>query len=334
VGKGRNVSALDLQTEHWPFKEPFHITDYVFTNADVLVATVRDGAFTGRGEACGVYYRDETLESMERQVAEVAPAVRDGIDREALRSLAPPGGARNALDCALWDLDAKRAGKPAWVLAGLPQPKPLRTTFTVGAAAPDEMAKVAKSYKGARAIKLKLTRDDPGRCLRAVRAARPDVWIGVDANQGLSRAMLEKLIPVFRETDVGLIEQPFPVGQDAELDGLNCPIPIAADESVQKLSDLKSLSGRYDVINIKLDKCGGLTEGLAMAREARRLGMKVMVGCMSGTSLAMAPAFLLGQLCDFVDLDSPIFLARDRDRPALYENGEVFCPEELWGGAS
>ncbi len=326
------MPALDLQTELWPLKEPFRITNYTFTNADVLVATVRDGKFSGRGEASGVYYHSETLDALKRQLAEVAPAIKDGIDRESLRALLPPGGARNALDCALWDLEAKRSGTPAWALANLTKPRPLLTTFTIGAGSPDEMAKAAKTFGAARAIKMKLTQDSPENCIRAVRAARPDVWIGVDANQGFSRAALETLIPVLREADVGLIEQPFPVGDDAELDGLQCPILIAADESVQSLADLQAMAGRYDVINIKLDKCGGLTEGLAMAREARRLGMKVMVGCMSGTSLAMAPAFLLGQLCDFVDLDSPVFLARDREHPARYENGEVFCSEELWGG--
>jgi L-alanine-DL-glutamate epimerase-like enolase superfamily enzyme len=326
--------TLDVGTEVWPLREPFRITNYVFTNADVLTATVRDGDLGGRGEASGVYYHHEMLESMQRQIAEIAPAFKDDIGRETLRTIMPPGGARNALDCALWDLESKRTGKPAWTLAGLPQPKPLLTTFTIGAGSPDEMARAAKTYTSARAIKMKLTRDEPEACLRAVRSARPDVWIGVDANQGFSRNQLEKLMPVFLETDVGLIEQPFPVGNDEELDGLNSSIPIAADESIQELADLKSLAGRYDVINIKLDKCGGLTEGLAMAREARGLGMKVMVGCMNGTSLAMAPAFLLGQLCDFVDLDSPVFLARDRDHPAQYENGEVFCPEALWGGTA
>jgi L-Ala-D/L-Glu epimerase len=332
--RGNIVPALKIQTESWPFKEPFRITNHVFTETDVLVVTLRDGEAVGRGEASGVYYRHETPFSMTLQVEQVRVTIENGIDRETLRGLLPAGGARNVLDCALWDLAAKREGKPAWALAGISTPRPIVTTFTVGAGSPDEMAKTAKTYEGARAIKLKLTPDDPAACVRAVRAARPDVWLGVDANQGFTRASLETLIPALREADVGLIEQPLPVGHDADLDGLKCAIPIAADESAQSTADLQSMVGRYDVINIKLDKCGGLTEGLAMAREARRLGFKVMVGCMAGTSLAMAPAFLLGQLCEFVDLDAPNFLAEDRENAALYVHGEMFCSESVWGGVA
>jgi len=167
-----------------------------------------------------------------------------------------------------------------------------------------------------------------------VREARPDVWLGVDANRGFTRSSLETLMPVLKECDVSLIEQPFALGHDGDLDGFAHQIPIAADESVQSAADFPALVGRYDAINIKLDKCGGLTEGLHMAHEARRLGFKVMVGCMSGTSLAMAPAFVLGQLCDFVDLDAPVFLARDRANAARYAHGELFCSEELWGGSA
>jgi L-alanine-DL-glutamate epimerase-like enolase superfamily enzyme len=213
-------------------------------------------------------------------------------------------------------------------------PRPLTTTFTIGADTPAAMARAALDYESASAIKLKLTGDDPIGCVRAVRAARPDVWLGVDANQGLTRASLERMLPALAEAGVELIEQPLPVGEDAALAGLGSPIAIAADESVQGLASLPALVTRYDVVNIKLDKCGGLTEGLAMAREARRLGLRVMVGCMSGTSLAMAPAFVLGQVCDLVDLDGPTFLSADRARPATYADGQIWCPEGLWGGAT
>src|SRR5271170_1310619 len=321
---------LAVRVEKWPYVTPFHITDYVFTGAEVVVVTLDDGDLIGRGEGDGVYYRGETPESMVHDIESVRGAIEDGANREALQSLLPAGGARNALDCALWDLDAKRAGKPAWQLAGLPAPRPILTTFTVGAGTPEEMAQAAKAYVGARAIKVKLTPDNTAECIRAVRAARPDVWLGVDANRGFTRASLESLLPVLREADVSLIEQPFALGHDSDLEGFQCGIPVAADESLQTSADLKAMVGRYDAINIKLDKCGGLTEGLEMAREARKLGFKVMVGCMSGTSLAMAPAFLVGQLCDFVDLDAPNFLARDRAHAALYANGEVFCSETLW----
>jgi L-alanine-DL-glutamate epimerase-like enolase superfamily enzyme len=323
---------LELKTEVWPYATPFRITNYVFTDAEVLVAQLTDGDLVGRGEASGVYYRNETPASMMAQIEAVRAAIEAGLDRHALLDLLPAGGARNAVDAALWDLQAKRVGGTVWRLAGAPRPKPLTTTFTVGAGSPDEMAQAATAYGSAKAIKLKLTAADPAACVRAVRAARPDAWLGVDANQGFSRAALEKALPAMVEAGVAMIEQPVPVGHDAELDGLNSPIPIAADESVRSLEQLPALVGRYDIVNIKLDKCGGLTEGLAMAREARKLGLKVMVGCMSGTSLAIAPAFVLGQICDFIDLDGPTFLAADREVAALYANGDVWCPEDLWGG--
>jgi len=323
---------LTTRVEKWPYVSPFRITDHVFTSAEVVVVTLEDESGIGRGEADGVYYHDETPESIVGEIESVRGAVEEGIDRESLRHLLPPGGARNGLDCALWDLEAKRSGKPAWQIAGIPKPRPLLTTFTVSAGTPDEMAKAAKDYTRVRAIKVKLTRDDPADCVRAVRAARPDVWLGVDANQAFDRPSLERLIPVLKEADVSLIEQPFAIGCDADLDGLSCPIPIAADESLQSLADVEAMADHYGAINIKLDKCGGLTEGLAMAGKARRAGLKVMVGCMAGTSLAMAPAFLLGQLCDLVDLDAPNFLARDREHAARYANGELYCSDSLWGG--
>jgi L-alanine-DL-glutamate epimerase-like enolase superfamily enzyme len=322
---------LELRTETWPYATAFRITNYVFTHAQVLVARLSDGGLSGEGEAGGVYYHGETADGLVAQIEDVRGRIERGIDREALRELLPPGGARNALDAALWDLEAKRTGTPVWKLAGAPAPRPLITTFTVSAGTPEEMAAAARAYDGARAIKLKLTHEDPGACVRAVRAARPDVWLGVDANQGLSRASLEAILPDMVEARVELIEQPVPVGEDVTLAGLNSPIPLAADESVQDLADLPGLVGLYDVVNIKLDKSGGLTEGLAMAREARRLGLKVMVGCMSGTSLSMGPAFVLAQVCDFVDLDGPVFLSSDRPTPATYADGAIWCPPDLWG---
>ncbi|HUO11862.1 MAG TPA: dipeptide epimerase [Caulobacteraceae bacterium] len=323
---------LEVRAERWDYATPFRITDYVFTAAEVLVVSLHDGDAVGRGEAGGVYYRGDTVQSMTRHIEAFRGPIEAGVDREALRRLMPPGGARNAVDAALWDLEAKRRDEPVWRIAGAPQPRPLRTTFTISAGPPDEMAAAAVAYgANATAIKVKLTDEDPGGCVRAVRAARPDVWLGVDANQALTRSSLEQLLPDLVAARIQLIEQPVAIGDDASLDGLASPIDLAADESVQGLSDLASLVGRYDVVNIKLDKCGGLTEGLAMAREARRLGLKVMVGCMSGTSLSMAPAFVLGQLCDLVDLDGPTFLASDREAPAIYEHGTIWCPDALWG---
>ena len=323
---------LTVRTESWPYAAPFRITGYVFETAEVVTAELTDGEVTGVGEASGVYYRGETAAGLRAEIEAVKPFVEAGIDREGLRALLPAGGARNALDAALWDLEAKRAGVPVWALVGLTAVRPLVTTLTVSAGTPAETAQAALAWSAARAIKLKLTPEDPAACVAAVRAARPDVWLGVDANQGFDRASLEALLPALVEARVAVIEQPLPMGEDVQLEGLNSPIDIAADESAQSLEDVATLVGRYDIINLKLDKCGGLTEGLAMAAEARRLGLKVMVGCMSGTSLAMAPAFVLGQLADIVDLDSPLFLTRDRRPPAAYDGGRILCPPELWGG--
>jgi L-alanine-DL-glutamate epimerase-like enolase superfamily enzyme len=236
------------------------------------------------------------------------------------------------LDCALWDLEARLGGGHVWQMAGLDTPRPLLTTFTCGAAEPEKMASTAVGYVNARAIKLKLTGEpiDAER-VRAVREARSDAWLGVDANRGFTRDSLEQLMPVLVDARVSLIEQPFPIGEDALLDGFRSSIPMAADESVQTLADIPGLVGRYQVVNIKLDKCGGLTEGLAMARAARELGLDPMVGNMMGTSLGMAPAFLVGQLCKVVDLDGPIFLKSDRPNAVQYSDGLITCPQRLWG---
>ncbi len=326
--------GVTVGVETWPFDKPFRISGVTWSEMRSLLVNLDSGAAIGRGEAQGVYYRNETPESMIDQLAAIQDEVAAGLDRDALRDLLPPGGARNALDCALWELESHRTGQPVCVLAGIERTRPLVTTWTIGADAPDVMARDAMAYAAAKAIKLKLTGDGlDGDRVRAVRAARPDVWLGVDANQGLDRAGLEALIPVFVDAGVSLIEQPLPVGRDAELDGLDCPIPLAADESVQGLADLPALQGRYDVVNIKLDKCGGLTEGLAMARAAPDFGLKIMVGNMCGTSLAMAPSFVLGQLCDVVDLDGPLLLGRDRSIAVSYNDGLVDCPDGLWGAA-
>ena len=326
---------LQIDVEKLRLAAPFRISGYVFEVQDVVVATLVDGAHRGRGEASGVYYLNDSAEKMIAAIAAVRAEIEQGVDRAGLQKLLPPGGARNALDCALWDLDSLRTGVPAWQLAGLPPPKPLLTTFTLGAEHPEVMAAGAKKFAQARALKLKLTGQldlDIAR-VRAVRAARPDVWMGVDANQGYSIEMLPALIDVLVAQNVALLEQPLKRGREADLDGFQSKVPIAADESALSMEDLPGLAGRFQVVNIKLDKCGGLTEGLAMAHEARRLGLKVMVGNMVGSSLAMAPAFVLGQLCDVVDLDGPIFLAHDRTPSITYAEGNVWSGEEVWGGA-
>jgi L-alanine-DL-glutamate epimerase-like enolase superfamily enzyme len=324
---------MGVAVEKLRLAAPFRISGFVFEEQEVIVVTLDDGEHGGRGEASGVYYLNDSAPAMEAAIEGARSDIEAGIDRAALQSLLPPGGARNAVDCALWELDARRSGIPVWKLAELPPPKALVTTFTLGADDPAAMASGARKYAQARSLKLKLTGDlelDSAR-VRAVRAARPDVWMGVDANQGYSIEALDSLIDMLIAAHVALLEQPLRRGREADLAGYASRIPIAADESALSLVDLAGLKGRFDMVNIKLDKCGGLTEGLAMARAARRLGLKVMVGNMVGTSLAMAPAFVLGQLCDVVDLDGPIFLAQDRTPGMTYVNGAAWCGDDVWG---
>lgn len=325
---------LQAKLKSWAIKAPVHITGYTFTAFDALTVELSDEqGLTGRGEAQGVYYHQDTPVTMLAQIETLRAQVEAGITREALQQLLPPGGARNVLDCALWDIEAKRASQPVWQLAGLEPPKPLLTTYTLGAEDPERMAERASAYTQARAIKLKLTDDDRNaERVTAVREARPDVWLMVDANQGFTRESFARLLPTLVEGRVDLVEQPFPVGREAWLDGLERTVRLAADESVQDRSDLAKMVGRVDVINIKLDKCGGLTEALAVASEARRLGFELMVGNMGGSSLAMAPAFVVGQLCDVVDLDGPIILIDDYTPSAVYGEGSIWCPDAVWGG--
>lgn len=327
---------LSVTRELIPLSAPFTITGYTFTDMAAVVAQVSERGAAGSGEAAGVYYLGDDVERMSDAIEHVRPDIEAGIDRESLRRLLPPGGARNALDCALWDLEAKRLRQPAWRIAGLERPRPLLTTFTIPANDPGAMAEQAIGYAQAKSLKLKLTGELPldAERVRAVRKARSDAWIGVDANQGFDAASLSALMPDLIACKVKLVEQPFARGREAELDNFRCPIPVAADESVQGIADIEPLVGRFDIVNIKLDKCGGLTEGLAMVAEARRLGLGVMVGNMVGTSLAMAPAWILGQLCDINDLDGTLFISRDREPAMAFENGKVSYPDRGWGAAA
>jgi L-Ala-D/L-Glu epimerase / N-acetyl-D-glutamate racemase len=319
--------------EALPLRAPFRIAGFTFTEIPVLVVELVEDGRRGRGEAAGVYYLDDQPAGMARTLEGFRSAIEAGISRAELRSLMPVGGARNAVDCALWDLEAKRTGEPVWKLAGLDCNIPLTTTFTLGAEDPAAMADSARAQRGATALKLKLSGEialDIER-VRQVRAARPDVWLGVDANQAFTLDSLSDLLPVLVDTRVLLIEQPLARGREADLDAFNSPIPLAADESVQGLADIENLLGRFDVVNIKLDKCGGLTEALMMVEAARRYGLQVMVGNMVGSSLAMAPAFVVGQLCDIIDLDGPTFLVADREPAVIYRDGTIWCPQEIWG---
>ncbi len=325
--------TLDAATETLRLAEPFRISGHVFDTADVLTVTISDGEHRGIGEGGGVYYLGDDLPHMLDEIERTRAAIEAGPTREKLRSILPPGGARNAVDAALWDLESKWTGQPVWRLAGVPEPRPIVTTFTVSAGTPSAMAAKARSYAQARSIKMKLTGElelDIAR-VRAVRAAREDVWLGVDGNQGFAIGDLPRLVEVLVEARVALLEQPLARGRESDLEGLASPVPIAGDESLLSLADLVAAPGRFEVVNIKLDKCGGLTEGLLMVAEARRLGLGVMVGTMVGTSLATAPGFVLGQVCDLVDLDGPTFLARDRTPSVIYVDGELWSGPEVWG---
>jgi len=324
---------MHVAVEKLRLAKPFRISGFVFETQDAVVVTLDDGTHRGIGEASGVYYLGDTAETMVAAIEAQRAAIEDGADRIALQRLMPPGGARNAIDCAFWDIEAQRKGRDVWELAGLPSIRPLVTTFTLGADDPTVMAEGARAFAGATALKMKLTGDldiDIER-VRAVRAARPEPWLGVDANQGYDIATLDKLMPALVDAHVSLLEQPIRRGREADLDGYRSPIPVAADESCLSLAEIPNVAKRFNVINIKLDKCGGLTEALAMAHDARQLGLGVMVGNMVGTSLAMAPAFVVGQLCDIVDLDGPIFLAADREPGLTYERGTVWCGRNVWG---
>jgi L-alanine-DL-glutamate epimerase-like enolase superfamily enzyme len=326
--------TLDIASETLRLAQPFRIAGHVFDSSEIIVVTLSDGRAKGRGEASGVFFLGETVDGMRAQIEAVRAAIEAGPTREALRFILPPGGARNAIDCALWELEAGRTGQPVWRLAGLDAPRPLRTTFTLGADAPEAMAQGAVRYAQARSIKIKLTGDlalDQAR-VRAIRAARPEAWLGVDGNQGFVRAQMDDLVATLVQERVSLLEQPLKRGCEAELEGFDSAVPIAGDESVVSLPDVAAAVGRFQVINIKLDKCGGLTEGLLMAAKARRLGLGVMVGTMVGTSLATGPGFVLGQVCDLVDLDGPIFLAKDRVPSVVYRDGTIWADDGVWGG--
>jgi L-Ala-D/L-Glu epimerase len=319
--------------ERWELVEPFVTARDSYTHVPVLVVRLTGpGGHRGWAEAAGVDYDGETPASMAAQVAAVRGVLHDRLTGTELLELLPAGGARNAVDCALWDLRAKESGRPAWKLAGLPAPHPVTTAFTIGLGDEPEVRRKAREARDYPLLKLKVDAQrhvDLVHCVRDVHAA---ARIIVDANQSWTRELLEQLLPQLHELGVELVEQPVRRGDDATLDGLRSPIPVAADESCTDRHSLAGLAGRYQSVNIKLDKCGGLTEALAMCAEARRLGLGLMVGNMCGTSLAMAPGFLVAQVCAVTDLDGPLLQRRDRRHPIRFERGVMHAPEPaLWG---
>jgi L-alanine-DL-glutamate epimerase-like enolase superfamily enzyme len=324
------MREVTFTTEPWTMKTPFRITGHTFSEAQLLYVTIAERGARGHGEAAGVYYLGENGDSMLAQAESVRDALEHGADRARLRELLPAGGARNAIDCALWDLQAKSEGKSIWELTGL-QPGKTITVLTIGIGTPQEMAATARTLDTTR-IKVKLDGDLPLERIAAVRAARPDAEIVVDVNQGWSFEQLVAVAPQLKELGVAMIEQPLPRGGDAALEGYEPPIPLCADESCLHTGEFEQALRRYQMINIKLDKTGGLTEALKLAGMAQSWGVGLMVGNMMGTSLAMAPAFVIAQLCRFVDLDGALFLTRDRDHPMVYAGGVVSPPgRALWG---
>jgi L-alanine-DL-glutamate epimerase-like enolase superfamily enzyme len=291
-----------------------------------------EDGFVGRGEAQGVFYLDETAESIFEQAHAVAAEIRKGISRRELQDLLPAGGARNAIDCAMWDLECKKAGKTIWQLTGI-NPKPVTTVYTIGLEdSPEAMAAKAAAAMDAPILKIKLSNHMPYEKLAAIRAARPDAELVVDANQGWDFELMKEVLPKCVDLNLAMLEQPLARGGDDMLEGFESPITLAADESCLHTGELETAARRYSMINIKLDKTGGLTEGLRLARAAKEKGCKLMVGNMMGTSLSMAPSFVVAQLCDFVDIDGPLLLKYDYPHALKYNRGVVKgFDSKLWG---
>ncbi|MEM6683461.1 MAG: N-acetyl-D-Glu racemase DgcA [Pseudomonadota bacterium] len=323
---------VDLALETWQLKRPFSITGKTMTHVELLIATIEEDGHCGRGEAAGIFYLGETGESMAAQAKGVAQAIESGATRQDLVALLPNGGARNALDCALWDLDAKHQGKSIWNSLGL-VPNTKHTVMTIGIDTPERMAKFAASYENHPVLKIKLDGHAPLARLSAVRTARPDAALIVDANQGFDAVQLQDLIQPFAELNIAMLEQPLPRGADDALLELDCPFPLCADESCLDLDALEIAAQRYQMINIKLDKTGGLTHALALTHAAKAKGLGLMVGNMHGTSLAMAPAFIIAQYSDFVDLDGPLLLKQDRSATLDYAGSKITWPDTagFWG---
>ncbi len=324
--------TLQIETRTWPLTEPFVISRGSRTESQALFVSLSEVEHTGRGEACGVRYRGETMESMRAQLESIRGPLEGGVDRAGLQKLLPPGGARNAVDAALWDLEAKRTGRSVWQLAGVERTKPACTAFTIGIRSVAEYETRARELAGQPWIKIKVNAEEPVAAIAAVRGAAPRARLVVDPNQAWSLAQLVELAPRLAELKVDLLEQPIPGDDDAGLEDIELPLPLCADEPARTAEDVPRLAKRYDFVNIKLDKCGGLTAGLELAAAARAAGMRLMVGCMVDSSLAIAPALVVAQLCEVVDLDGPWLLAQDWPGGVQYRDGEIVGPAPgFWG---
>jgi L-Ala-D/L-Glu epimerase / N-acetyl-D-glutamate racemase len=328
----RQKPTLSARIERWPIAGAFTISRGAKTEAVTVMAEISHGGHTGRGE-CVPYPRyGETPEAALSAVLAARGALRDDFSREALQRLLPAGAARNALDSALLDLEARTRGQRAWELLGRPAPRACTTAFTISLGAPEAMAAATTKAASRPLLKIKLGGDGDGERIAAVREAAPESELIVDANEAWTAANVEQNLAACAAVGVTLVEQPLPAGQDEALARIRRPVAVCADESVHDRASLERLRERYDAINIKLDKSGGLTEALALADAARTLGFEIMVGCMVGTSLSMAPAMLLTPLARFVDLDGPLLLEHDREHGLRYDASTVYPPEPaLWG---
>jgi L-alanine-DL-glutamate epimerase-like enolase superfamily enzyme len=326
------MPRLDVSIERWPIAGRFTIARGSRTEAVVVTATLVEGEVAGRGE-CTPYARyGETPEGVAATIEALRTAIEGGATRLDLQRLLKPGAARNALDCAMLDLEAKRSGTPAHRILGLEAPRPVVTAFTIGLGAPEEMAIAATAASRRPLLKIKLGGDGDAERMAAVRAAAPDAALIADANEAWTEAMLAPLSEAAARHGFALIEQPLPAGGDAALSDRPKGVPFCADESVHDRRSLEAIAGRYDAVNIKLDKTGGLTEAALLRRAAREAGLSIMVGCMVATSLSMAPAMLIAGDADFVDLDGPLLLARDRSPGLAYDGSRVSPPPPtLWG---
>ncbi|MGA2311053.1 MAG: N-acetyl-D-Glu racemase DgcA [Xanthobacteraceae bacterium] len=323
---------LSVRIERWPLAGVFAISRGSKTEAVVVVAELSDGTHRGRGESVPYARYGETPDGIVAAIEAVRPVLRRGLDRGSLQRAMPAGAARNALDCAYWDVNAKQTGRRVHELAGLGPPGPLTTAYTISLGSAAAMAAAAERAAWRPLLKVKLGGDDDGTRIAAVRRAAPRAQLIVDANEGWNPDNFEANLAACADAGVTLIEQPLPEGRDEALTRIKRPIPVCADESVHDSASLDALVGKYDAVNVKLDKAGGLTEALALAAEAERRGFAVMVGCMVATSLAMAPAMLVAQRASWVDLDGPLLLASDRADGLRYEGSLVYPSDPvLWG---
>jgi L-alanine-DL-glutamate epimerase-like enolase superfamily enzyme len=323
--------SIDAREEIWPLRQPFRISRGSRTEAQVVVVTARDDEHIGRGEGVPLARYNQSITSVLAQIESIQGD--KNLNRQSLRDLLPAGAARNALDCALWDLEAKISGKRVWEMAKIPIVPEVETSFTISLDTPEKMAAAAKENAKLPILKLKLGGDDLDLSrVQAVRETAPAARLLIDANESWSPSHYREIVLALRESGVELIEQPFPAHADEVLETLDHPIPVCADESCHTTADLPRLTNRYEVINVKLDKTGGLTEALRLCSRAGESGFKLLIGCMVCTSLAIAPARLLASTAQWVDLDGPLLLARDRHYEIPYDNGKIGIPaRELWG---